>query len=368
MTGGWLRAATFGAMDGLVSNTALIAGVAAAASAHTVVLSGVAGLLAGSFSMALGEYTSVTTANEQIESEVRVERRAFRKHPQAEKAELVAMLMDMGMTRETAVTATDEIHRDESRALNFHLVQELGVDPSEKPSPWVAAGSSFVMFAIGAIVPLIPYLLGFESLWAGLLCGGVGLIVAGGVGRPFHHAGRSGSARCVSWHSERSPSRRPILSEAWSIRFFSAHAPSDGAGVLRGARRLRGCGHDVDRLRRARVPGPGRGSNEVWRSTATVVGGLSGLSYDPESRLYYIISDDRSAKNPARFYTARINLSDNGIDRVEFVSTHPWLDADGRPFRPLDVGVRPPVVPLTPRASPSTGAGSGCTGPVRGSG
>ena len=80
----------------------------------------------------------------------------------------------------------------------------------------------------------------------------------------------------------------------------------------------------------------------------TVVGGLSGLSYDPESRLYYIISDDRSAKNPARFYTARIDLSDNGIDGVEFVSTHPWLDADGRPFRPLDVDVRPPVVPPDP--------------------
>ena len=81
---------------------------------------------------------------------------------------------------------------------------------------------------------------------------------------------------------------------------------------------------------------------------ATVVGGLSGLSYDPGSRLYYIISDDRSAKNPARFYTARINLSDNGIDRVEFVSTHPWLDADGKPFRPLDADARPPVVPPDP--------------------
>ena len=80
----------------------------------------------------------------------------------------------------------------------------------------------------------------------------------------------------------------------------------------------------------------------------TVVGGLSGLSYDPESRLYYIISDDRSAKNPARFYTARITLSDNGIDRVEFVATHPWLDADGKPFRPLDVDARPPVVPPDP--------------------
>jgi VIT1/CCC1 family predicted Fe2+/Mn2+ transporter len=185
VSGGWLRAATFGAMDGLVSNTALIAGVAASAGAHTVVLSGVAGLLAGAFSMALGEYTSVTTANEQIESEVLVERSAFQTHPKAEKAELVAMLMDLGMTRETATQATDEIHRDENRALNFHLVHELGVDPTEKPSARVAAGSSFVMFAIGAIVPLIPYLLGFGLLWAGLLCGGVGLVIAGGVAARF---------------------------------------------------------------------------------------------------------------------------------------------------------------------------------------
>ncbi|KUI38287.1 VIT1/CCC1 transporter family protein [Mycobacterium sp. GA-2829] len=185
VSGGWLRAATFGAMDGLVSNTALIAGVAAGAGAQTVVLSGVAGLLAGAFSMALGEYTSVTTANEQIDSEVRVERRSFRRHPQAEQAELVDMLVAMGMSDDTARRAATEIHRDENRAVNFHLVQELGVDPEEKPSPWVAAGSSFLMFAIGAVVPLLPYLLGFESLWAGLLCGAVGLLIVGGVAARF---------------------------------------------------------------------------------------------------------------------------------------------------------------------------------------
>src|SRR6476659_1382400 len=110
VTGGWLRAATFGAMDGLVSNTALIAGVAASASAHAVLLAGVAGLLAGAFSMAPGEYTSITTANEQVESEVLVERGSFRKYPNEERAELVAMLMDMGMTEPTATAATDEIH------------------------------------------------------------------------------------------------------------------------------------------------------------------------------------------------------------------------------------------------------------------
>src|SRR5882762_8957789 len=170
---------------GDVSNTALIAGVGAVADAHTVVISGCAGLVAGAFSMALGEFASVTTANEQIESEVRVEQRAFRLHPQAEKAELVDMLVTMGLTEETAAKASDEIHRDEDRALNFHLSQELGVDPDEKPSPYVAAGSSFAMFATGAIVPLIPYLLGFRSLWLGLLFGGVGLLIAGAVAARF---------------------------------------------------------------------------------------------------------------------------------------------------------------------------------------
>jgi VIT1/CCC1 family predicted Fe2+/Mn2+ transporter len=185
VSGGWLRAATFGAMDGLVSNTALIAGVGAATHAQAVVVSGIAGLVAGAFSMALGEYTSVTTSNEQIDSEVRVEKRAFRMHPQAERAELTDMLVSMGMTPGTAATATAEIHRDENRAINFHLVQELGIDPQEKPSPYIAAISSFLMFAVGAVIPLIPYLLGHESLWAGLAFGGAGLMVAGGVASRF---------------------------------------------------------------------------------------------------------------------------------------------------------------------------------------
>jgi vacuolar iron transporter family protein len=185
VSGGWLRAATFGAMDGLVSNTALIAGVAASAGPPAVVLAGVAGLLAGAFSMALGEYTSVKTSNEQIDSEVRVEKHALRDNPEAEAAEMVMMFEQMGLSRETATRATEELHQDEHNALNFHLVRELGVDPTEQPSPWVAAGSSFVMFAIGAIIPLIPYLLGQETLWGGLVCGGIGLVIAGAVAARF---------------------------------------------------------------------------------------------------------------------------------------------------------------------------------------
>ena len=185
VSGGWLRPATFGAMDGLVSNTALIAGVAAADSVRAVTVSGIAGLLAGAFSMALGEYTSVQTSNEQIDSQVRVERRAQRVRPQAERAELVDMLVDLGMTEKTAQTATEEIHRDENRAVTFHLEREIGVNPTEKPSPRLAAASSFAMFAIGALVPLLPYLLGLGSLPAGLAFGAVGLVIAGALTARF---------------------------------------------------------------------------------------------------------------------------------------------------------------------------------------
>lgn len=185
VSGGWLRAATFGAMDGLVSNTALIAGVAASAGPQTVVLSGVAGLLAGAFSMAMGEYTSVTTANEHIDAEVRVEKKSFRTNPEAEEREMTAMFREMGLTEATAAQASAELHRDKKRALWFHMVSELGVDPLEKPSPVVAAVSSFLLFCVGAIIPLLPYLLGYGSLTAGLICGGVGLLIAGALAAHF---------------------------------------------------------------------------------------------------------------------------------------------------------------------------------------
>jgi VIT1/CCC1 family predicted Fe2+/Mn2+ transporter len=169
-------------MDGLVSNTSLIAGVGAASVApSTVVLGGAAGLVAGAFSMALGEYTSVTTQNEQIDKEVQVERRALRRNPAAEHAELVAEFVTLGMSEQTANAAAREIAKDEERELDVHVVAELGIDPAAKPSPYVAAGSSFLMFSIGAVFPLVPYLLGFSSLAAGLAVGMLGLLIVGGL-------------------------------------------------------------------------------------------------------------------------------------------------------------------------------------------
>jgi VIT1/CCC1 family predicted Fe2+/Mn2+ transporter len=186
VTGGWLRASVFGAMDGLVTNIALIAGIGAAgASGPTIVLTGVAGLVAGAFSMALGEYTSVRTQNEQIDSEMVVERSALARNPIGEQHELVNTFTRMGMSTATARDAAAEVHSNADTALRVHLTQELGVDPTARAGPIVAAGSSFVAFSIGAAIPLVPFLFGIDLLWVGLAVGAVGLIAAGSLAARF---------------------------------------------------------------------------------------------------------------------------------------------------------------------------------------
>jgi vacuolar iron transporter family protein len=182
VSGGWLRASVFGAMDGLVTNIALVAGVGAAgANPRYIVLTGVAGLVAGAFSMAMGEYASIKTQNEQVDREWAREADEIRHNAEMEELELAHMLADMGMSEQTALSAAREIHVDPERAALVHVTQELGLDPNDKPSPQVAAVSSFVTFSTGALIPLIPFLLGFASLAAGLTLGAVGLLVAGAV-------------------------------------------------------------------------------------------------------------------------------------------------------------------------------------------
>ncbi|MFJ6951774.1 VIT1/CCC1 transporter family protein [Micromonospora aurantiaca (nom. illeg.)] len=182
VSGGWLRPAVFGAMDGLVTNIALIAGVGGGGvSPRSVVLTGTAGLVAGAISMGLGEYTSVRSANEQVAAEVAKERRELERHPEAEARELADAWVARGLPRELATQVAEAVRANPEEALRVHVREELGVDPDDQPSPWAAAISSFICFSIGALVPLLPYLLGFTSLWLALGVGGVGLFVAGAI-------------------------------------------------------------------------------------------------------------------------------------------------------------------------------------------
>lgn len=186
VSGGWLRPAVFGAMDGLVTNIALVAGVGGGgAGSDVIVLSGVAGLVAGAFSMALGEYASVSTQNEAVQAEVEVERAEIERNPRAEQAELVQMYVEMGLSDQTAEQVAKEVHADEDLAVKVHVTQELGVDPDEQPSPWAAGISSFLCFSLGALLPLLPYLFGFDSLPAGLAVGAVGLVLLGALAARF---------------------------------------------------------------------------------------------------------------------------------------------------------------------------------------
>ena len=180
VTGGWIRPAVFGVTDGLVSNTALIAGVVGASvSTHAVILTGLAGLVAGAFSMATGEYVSVASQAEVTRAEIEIEKAEILRVPQAEQAELAAIYVARGVDQALANEVAAQLSKDPEQAWRVHAREELGVDPDDLPSAWVAAGSSFVAFALGAMLPLLPYLLGATTLWVALILAGTGLFLAG---------------------------------------------------------------------------------------------------------------------------------------------------------------------------------------------
>lgn len=182
VNGGWLRPAVFGAMDGLVSNLALMTGVAGSSvSQQTIVLTGLAGLAAGAFSMAAGEYTSVASQRELVEAELEVERRELRRHPEDEEEELAALYVSRGVEPGLAREVARQLSKDPEQALGIHAREELGVDPEELPSPMVAALSSFGSFALGALLPVLPYLLGAGALWPAVLLALLGLFACGAV-------------------------------------------------------------------------------------------------------------------------------------------------------------------------------------------
>lgn len=195
VTGGWLRPAVFGVTDGLVSNFALIAGVAGGGvPPRTIALTGLAGLIAGSFSMAIGEYVSVTSQTELTRAEIEVERRELERAPKAEEAELAALYRSRGLPAPLAADVARHLSANPEQAWRVHAREELGIDPDDLPSGWTAALSSFFAFAAGAFVPLLPYLLGATSLrWAmglaGLALFGAGAAVARLTGRALWYGG-----------------------------------------------------------------------------------------------------------------------------------------------------------------------------------
>jgi VIT1/CCC1 family predicted Fe2+/Mn2+ transporter len=159
---GTLRAVIFGVSDGLVSNLSLVMGVAGAASANAsfILLAGIAGLLAGSFSMAAGEYISMQSQRELFERQIALERAEMEAMPEEEEAELAASYRAKGFTPEEAARIAHRIFEDPATALDHLVREELGLDPDELGSPWGAAFGSFVAFAVGAVIPVIPYLFG----------------------------------------------------------------------------------------------------------------------------------------------------------------------------------------------------------------
>jgi vacuolar iron transporter family protein len=184
VTGGWLRPAVFGAMDGLVSNFALMAGVAGGTAAaggdrSAIVLAGLAGLAAGAFSMAAGEYTSVASQSELAEQEFENERLELSRNAEGEAKELAQIWVRRGVDLELAEEVARQLGRNPEAALEVHAREELGLAPGELPNPWVAAGSSFLAFALGALIPLLPFVFGAQTLVVSAVLSVIGLFVAG---------------------------------------------------------------------------------------------------------------------------------------------------------------------------------------------
>lgn len=195
VSGGWLRPTVFGAVDGLVTNAALIAGVGGGGvSTHAIVLTGLAGLVAGAFSMGTGEYVSVTNQNELVHAEVAVERRMHAQFPAAEQAELADTFRGYGADPTTADRMAAAVSKDPETALRFHTREELGVNSDDLPSPLLAGGASLAAFSLGALLPLLPYLLGFPSLPTAMIITAVALTIGGMLvgnltGRPVLRSG-----------------------------------------------------------------------------------------------------------------------------------------------------------------------------------
>lgn len=173
-TAGRGRAAVFGLSDGLVSNLSLVAGVAGASTAQGAVLvGGIAGLVAGALSMASGEYVSMRANRELLERELDVERREIEADPAGETLELAGIYADRGIDTDAALAMANRMMADPHTALEAHARDELGIDPGQLGSPVGAALASFLAFALGAAIPLLPWFVvsGTAGIVASLVLG-----------------------------------------------------------------------------------------------------------------------------------------------------------------------------------------------------
>jgi len=178
-----LRAAVLGANDGLVSNLSLIAGVAGAdLSSHAVLVTGIAGLIAGACSMAMGEWLSVNSARELAQAQIAIEAEELRTFPEEEKEELALIYQAKGLTEHQAKLLAERIIGDKGAALDTLAREELGLDPKELGgSAWTAAATSFLLFAAGAAMPILPFaaLSGTAAVWAGAALSGIAMFLIG---------------------------------------------------------------------------------------------------------------------------------------------------------------------------------------------
>ena len=179
---GTLRAAVLGFNDGVVSNFSLVMGVSGGTSVPGIILlAGIAGLVAGAFSMAAGEYVSMRAQKDRYEHLLQVEREELEEFPEEEKEELVLIYQAKGLTKQEATTLADRIMQNPEAALDTMAREELGLDPAQLGSPWGAATSSFVAFAAGAFIPVFPHLIS-EGNFAFALSGILSAVTLGGVG------------------------------------------------------------------------------------------------------------------------------------------------------------------------------------------
>jgi len=178
-----LGAAVLGANDGLSSNLSLVMGVAGASvDNHTLLLTGIAGLLAGACSMAMGEWISVTSSRELAEREMRTESDELEANPEEERHELQLIYEAKGLSPEEAADLSAKLLADPKAAVGVLAREELGIDPDDLGgSPWVAAGTSLLLFALGALIPVLPFLFlkGTAAIVTSLVFGGTGLCLMG---------------------------------------------------------------------------------------------------------------------------------------------------------------------------------------------